>query len=361
MVVLIISVAPAQETGKNASPADPMELESALPEITFTTDSRFLMRAFYPEYYSNEYKIINDVRWADKNGAPLIAMCDSLGDSILTTLQSLSGIRWRENEININLLRYLRVDVLYDPPAMALEGIKSEKYTELAPSGAYRLLNIIKLMAARNIMQLRLQESPNLSLADHPLLEESAYRFDVITLVLTVACAQRLLLPDELASILNSDQWRRRNLGWEIYNEHFRNKWILSPEQPLLSYLSDEPYNSSLVARTKPPRTVQISLGNEQSAQSFIPAGGGGKLGFSVIKTSSGFLEVLNVDTLGLAYAGGVRPRDKIRRVNGELVKNARQLMSKILDDLNLGGVYLIVLRDGKETGLLLLPPAEEH
>ncbi len=50
---------------------------------------------------------------------------------------------------------------------------------------------------------------------------------------------------------------------------------------------------------------------------------------------------------------------DKITRVNGEYVRNARELMAKILNDLESYGVYLLVLREDEEIGVLLLPPSE--
>jgi hypothetical protein len=52
---------------------------------------------------------------------------------------------------------------------------------------------------------------------------------------------------------------------------------------------------------------------------------------------------------------------DKIRRVNGEYARNARDLMGKILSKIDTDGVYLIVLRDNEELGLLLLPQEQQY
>jgi S1-C subfamily serine protease len=77
------------------------------------------------------------------------------------------------------------------------------------------------------------------------------------------------------------------------------------------------------------------------------------------MKTSSGLLEVVDVDSLKIAYSAGLMIGDRIRRVNGENVRNARSLMGKILDKIDTDGVYMEVLRDDQEIGLLLLPEPE--
>jgi hypothetical protein len=319
------------------------------------------MKALYPELYANEYKVSRDIRWVRRNDSALAATWDSLGYTVLTTLEDLSGITWREHEINISLMKYLRAASLYAPPAIPLEGIRMERYIEAAPSGLHQLLNLIKMMAGRNIMQVELPGLARLPIYDHPLLDKTAYRFDVTALTLTLACAETIIPPDSLDEILSSQQWLRHNPGWELFKNHFRYNWVLSIEQPLIAYLSREPHDSHLVGLTRPPRPQTTESDDNQRAGAVRLSAGGGRLGFSVSKSSTGLLEVVDVDTLGLASANGLMPGDMIKRCNGEVVRNARDLMGKILDKLDTEGVYLIIARQGEEMGLLLLPQADDY
>lgn len=288
-------------------------------------------------------------------------MWDSLGDSVLAMIEDFSGIRWRESEFDINLVKYLRTDGLYDPLVIPHQGIKMECFTEIAPSGLHQFLNLIKFVAGRGIMQTELPGLRKQPVSFHPLLEKSAYRFDVIALTVTLACAEEILDPDSLENILNSEQWRRHNPGWEVFDNHFRYSWILSSEQPLVMFLMREPYDSPLVGLTRAPRPIKSDTDKEPSTEPIRLSAGGGRLGFSVAKTTTGLLEVADIDTLGLAYSNGLMIGDRIKRADGEIVRNARALMGKILDKIDADGVYLLIIRDGEELGLLFLPPSYEY
>jgi hypothetical protein len=216
------------------------------------------------------------------------------------------------------------------------------------------------LLAGRNILQVNSPVSIQHYLWDHPLLEPSAYRFDVITTVLAMATAEHIINPDSLKLIVTSESWKRFNRGWNTYKDHFEPNWLLTSETPLTTYLANEPYNSALVNLTRPPRFNRPKIEKTVDVAPTILSAGGGRLGFSVVKTPLGLFEVVDVDTLGLSYAAGLQVGDLIKRVNGEVVRTARDLMGKIIDKLDSDGVYMIVLRDEAEVGILLLPPVEE-
>lgn len=349
----------AQDTGHTLLQSTPKIRRKGLPTVTFKTDNQLLMKAFYPEYYANEYKIRKDIRWVRRNDSSLAAMWDSLGDTVLAALEDLSGIKWRERKLDIRILKYLRVDVLYDPLAIPLKGIKMEHYIEAAPTGLHRFLNLVKILAGRNLLQAELLGFTRLPISSHPLLDKSAYRFDVVALTLALACAEQVLPPDSLRNILDSELWQRHNPGWEIYDNHFRYSWLLSPEQTLVTYLLREPYDSPLVGLTRPPRITKPESKKEYTIEPIILSAGGGRCGFSVAKTPTGLLEVVDIDTLGLAYSCGLMTGDRIKRVNGQVVRNARELMGRILDKLDTDGIYMIIVREGEEMGLLFLPPEE--
>jgi hypothetical protein len=251
--------------------------------------------------------------------------------------------------------------MIYDPLSFPLEGIKMERYIEAAPRGLHQLLNIIKLIAARNLKQAEFPEYQGPQISYHPLMEESSYRFDIMTLTLTLACAEELIENDSLESILKSELWLRHNPGWQLFNDHFRFNWILSADQPLAEYILREPYESPLVALTRPPRIKRATPDSDKTSDPIRLGAGGGRLGFSVTKSRSGLLEVIAVDSTGLAHMNGIMAGDRIKRVNGEVVRNARELMAKILDGLDKEGIYMIIIRDGEEFGLLMFPEVDEY
>ncbi len=332
-----------------------------LPAVTFGSDNQLLMRAFYPEYYRSERQIRQDIRWVDRNDSLIIETWDIYGDTILALIKTLSGIDWEEKEINIRLLKYLRRDILYDPPAIPLEGIKMESYIEAAPSGWHQLLNIIRILAGWNLLQMERPGHSGAYWSNHPLLEKTAYRFDVIVNDLAVACAEYVIEEDSLEEILSGEQWKRHNPGHQVYENHFRYNWLLSPEQPLITYLAEEPFNSALVELTRPPRIVSTQKTDVSDHEPVRLAAGGGRLGFSVIRTQKGYLEVVDIDTTGLVFNSGLMVGDKIKRVNGEYARNARELMSKILEKIDSDGIYMIVIRENEEIGILLLPQEENY
>jgi len=367
-IVFIASALPAQEQIVEDTafqfditqfPAD--NIYPDVPKVSFIIDNLNLMRAFYPLYYDNEQDIRRDIRYVNRNDSVFYAVWDSLGYTILTTMTSLSGIDWIEQDLTIHLMKYLPRDRVYNPALFPLEGIKTKNYVEAAPAGLHRLMNLIVLLSGRNIQQLFDSKSMHYYLRDHPLLQESAYRLDVIALTLAIATAEYIIPPDSLESILATESWKRHNPGWNTFENHFRHNWLLTSETPLVTYLANEPYNSSLVNLTRPPRIVRPKPEKTSEDKPVILSAGGGRLGFSVAKTGLGLFEIVDLDTLGLGFASGLQIGDLIKRVNGEVVRSARDLMSKIIDKLDSDGVYMIVLREEQEVGILLLPATDEE
>jgi len=62
------------------------------------------------------------------------------------------------------------------------------------------------------------------------------------------------------------------------------------------------------------------------------------------------------IDPFRLGYAAGLVEGDIIRRVNGRLVRNHRQLVEAILSSMDDGGATLQVVRDGKTEVVVIRP-----
>nr|MBN2278618.1 hypothetical protein [candidate division Zixibacteria bacterium] len=355
LLLMAVGVA-AQDFEQETAVPTPLIRRPGLPTVTVRTDNKLLMWALYPEDYINEYNLQSDIRWVNRNDSEFVAEWDSIGITILAMIEDLSGIKWRESQFDINLTKYLRTAVMYDPPALPLQGIRMNHYTEAVPTGLHRLLNVIKLVAGRNLLQTELPGCPRQPVADHPLLDKSAYRFDIMVLTLSLACAEYIIPSDSLENILKTEHWQKHNPGWEIYKNHFRYSWMISFEEPLITFILREPYDSPLVGLTRPPRPPKKSENEITDREPIRLSAGSGRLGFSVARLPNGFMEIIDVDTLGLAYTNGLMIGDQIKRVNNEVVHNAHDLMEKILDKIDREGVYLIVIRNGEEVGLLMLP-----
>ncbi len=339
---------------------DTLPLGHEQPAVTFEFDTYYLLRSFYPDYYLSDYRIKRDIRQVKRGDSSLYAQWDSIGVTALGLIEMFSGIPWDERKLTVHPVKYLPVDGMAEPLVIPMEGIKRRDYIEAAPRGIYRQVNLIKQLAARNLHQYRYGGFKDAYFAGHPLMEGGIYRFDIMSLFVAVKCAELLFPADSLDEIFSSDSWKRHNPGWELFRRNFRDTWKLTSDSTLFYYITREPYHSPLVALTVPPR-VRRTSDTEAPRQEQVRLGaGGGRLGFSVIRDEKGYLEVVDVDSTGLAYANGLMVGDKIRRVNGEYARNARELMGRILDKLDTEGVYLIAIRDNEEIGLLLLPLQEE-
>ena len=357
--LVIISAVTAQDYDFEPPPVPQVYINPNVPTVKFEAARPFLLRALYPLYYENEYQIRRDRRYVGRNDSTLTAWWDSLGTYILSEITRLSGIDWTEKNLDFQLAKYAPTAGMYDPLIMPLEGVKTRDYIEVAPVGLHRSLNVIRLLCGRNLRQMFSQNSAWFYLSDHPLLAESAYRFDVINLTLTVAVAEKFIPPDSLKNIFKTGTWRRINPAWEVYDSHFRYNWPLTPETPLVTYLSNEPYNSPLVGMTTPPRPAPKIASGTGDADKMKLGAGTGRLGFSVARGQHGLLEVVAVDSTRLAFANGLMVGDLVKRVNGQTARNARQLMTAILDKIDTDGVYMIIVREDEEIGLLLLPVEE--
>ena len=362
IIILVAASAFTQdsEIERPIDPIDPYSLDYAnLPETEFKHFNLELMRTFYPLYYRNEYKIQSDARYVVRQDSAFIALWDSVGNAVMKTIADYSGVEWVEDNIDIHPVRYLPSMGLYSPMVMPWEGIKTRDYTEAAPTGMRRFLNLIRLFCGRNLKQINYPECSWYYLNDHPLLQQSAYRFDNITMTLTLTVAPYFIHPDTLNTIVSSDSWQRSFDGWTVFDDYFRNNWNISTDSVLAQFLSDESYNSPLVELSRPPRQVRVEQETASQKDRIKMGAGKGRLGFSVFKTERGLFEVVDVDSTKIAYASGLMPADLIKRVNGEVVRTTRELMGMILDKIDEEGVYMIVIRDGEEQGLLLLPPSD--
>ena len=328
---------------------------NSMPKVGFVTDAPYLLRAFYPTFYTADSALQQAIKIAEQKSGFYGAIWDSLGDSIMTTMETLSGIEWVEPGLKIYLLRFLPVSGLYEPLALPVEGIKTGSAPIIAvPQNEYRILQLLRILAGRNLLQADLPGHQNLQITTHPLFTNGPYRFDLLATTLAAATARYFIPGDSLRAIYDSEEWRLFNPGWQIFNDNLRKKWILSPSKTLVDYLMEEPFDSPLVELATISTTpVPDSIPNITEEKTGL-ATSGNRLGFTAVTDRDGYLRVISIDSTKLAYSCGLRMGDRIQRVNGEAVRTLREMMNKSLDALDSYGVYLIVLRGVETKGLFL-------
>jgi hypothetical protein len=357
IILTLLSVIPVYGIGPNTETSIDTASNPVhnLPAVGFVTDNPYLLKAFYPTFYTADSALQQAIKTAEQKSGFYSAIWDSLGDSILTTMAALSGIGWVEPGLKIHLLKFLPVSGLYEPLVMPVEGIKAGSSPIIAvPQNQYRFLKLLQILAGRNLLQANYPGYQRLQITTHPLFTNGPYRFDLLATTLAIATAQYFIPSDIIRTIFDSEEWRLFNPGWQIFNDNFRKEWILSPAKTLVDYLMQEPFNSPLVELTAASTAPIADSTPVNPEEKTGLATSGNRLGFTAVTDRDGYLRVISIDSTKLAYSCGLRIGDRIQRVNGEAVRTLREMMNKSLDALDSYGVYLIVLRGVETKGLFL-------
>jgi len=329
--------------------------DSFIPSVIINDRMETLQRDLYPDHYGR-YSAASDMRWVRSNDSALTAFWTEKGDTVLHILTELSGITWRENAFDICLVRYLPSRGTSNPIVIPLGGMKRGEVTEAAPSGRIMHFNLIFQLARRMLDQtVQPRYGGDYGIAYHPLMRSGPYRRDNLALLLTVATCENVLGLDSTRGALESAFWNRKTPGMEVFRKYLLNEWILTPDRPLADWIAEEPYGSSLVTVTRPPR--RPDTGPTVRRAHFVeglPLKG--VLGMTVVVDEDGLLAVDTLDTYRLAYANGLQIGDRIRTVDQRRVRTSRELVERIYESLYDAGATLQILRDGDLMTLILRP-----
>ena len=326
-----------------------------IPKVDINNRSVSLQAGLYPKFYETHSAAL-DIRWVARNDSQLVAFWSEKGDTILHILTELAGIEWYETEFDIYLVRYFPTIGSPDPLIIPLGGLKTGPLIEAAPSGNRLALNLIFQLSKRMLAQaVQPEDSIYLGIVNHPLMRPGAYRRDNLAMLLAIATCRNIIGLDSTYDAYHSAFWIEHTPGRRIFEEYFQNKWILIPDHTLADWIAEEPYGSQLVSITRPPRMPKRPAGSKNIV--FIeglPLKG--QLGLSVRIDETNYLVVDTIDVYRLAYACGLRVGDRIRTVDDYRVKTHRQLVERILDNLEDGGTVLQVLRDDQIETVLIQP-----
>jgi hypothetical protein len=319
-----------------------------IPTVTVDDRPAALQAGLYPSLYTQR-SISRDLRWVADNDSALLVFWQEQGDTILHILRELSGLEWQERAMRLHLVRFFPSVGCPDPLIIPVGGMRQGGLIEAAPSGLNMKLNLVYQLAQRMLAQADRPGTRVLpAIAYHPLMKPGPYRRDNLAWLLALSVGQSVLGMDSTEQAFESAFWKGRTPGRQILERYLLGHWILTPQRPLSDWIVGEPYSSSLVEATRPPRRPEGTEGQDHTAfVEGLPVKG--ILGFSVRTDQANFPVVDKIDVHRLAYASGLWEGDQIRRVDGSLVRTHRALVERILEGIELnGGATLEIRRDDR-------------
>lgn len=325
-----------------------------IPQIRLNDQAYDLQKTIFPKMYKNR-SLTADIRWVQENDSVLSLFWEIKGDTVLHILSELSGIEWVEKEFDLYLLRYYSQIGSASPLVLPLGGINNGSFIESAPDVQKQKLLLIYYLAKRMLLQADRPGDDKLSISYHPLMRKTPYRFDNLAMLLAVTTSYSILGVDTTYDITQSTFWKNKFPGRKIFEEYFERNWILTPEKTLSDYLASEPTRSRLVSLTRTPRVKQTDKSLEyRTFVEDLPLKG--RFGFAVKLNDAGHTAVTEIDMYRLAYACGLRTDDVIRRIDGKLVRNHKQIIEYLLDKLDDGGSVVGINRMGQAMEIIIQP-----
>jgi hypothetical protein len=329
---------------------------SDLPRVEMVIDNYDYMISLFPDDYTSQRQAIKACSTITTEAESLKVFWDEYGEYVLTYLSYYAGINWVEPEFNINIVKYFPDYAHHDPMTIPLTGKKNGNQIVALPQGLSHYLTLFQQLSKRLLEQAFLPGGSSYYIAIHPLMQKTPRRFDNLANLLALRTLADFKDIDSILAVFRSEHWKQREPGQEVLFDHFWDKWVFSSDTTLAFLVADEPYSSRLVSLTRPPvvkKPPRSGWGNHQ-----LQPPAYSRLGLSVARDRSGFYRVVDIDTLKLAYASGLREDDLIRNVEGTAPRNIKQLFTLMLEHLDQGAHVNIVRQDEPEA--VIIYPWEE-
>ena len=325
-----------------------------IPKVRINDRSVSLQQNVLPGLYRDR-SAARDMRWVAENDSAIVAFWQHQGDTVLHILREFSGIGWHESEFDIYLVRYFPTLGSSDPLIVPVGGMSRGSLIEAAPNGNRLIFDLVFQLAKRMLAQAsQPEDSMSLSIAYHPLMRPGQYRLDNLALLLTFNTCQNIIGLDSTLDAYESAFCKNKFPGRDIFEKYLKDTWFLSPDQTLADWIAGEPTNSQLVYVTRPPRRVIPTDQPQAQYVEGLPLKG--RLGFSVRRGDGNSLVVDNIDIYRLAYACGLRAGDIVRRVDGRVMRNHKNLVESILGGLENGSAVVEVVREGLTEEVIIQP-----
>lgn len=346
---------PSAQTIDNPTNSVPTITYKGIPRVNINSRAVNLQQSLFPDYYQT-HSALRDLKWVERNDSSFIRFWAESGPFILHTLSELSGLDWLEGELDLYLLRYYHSAGNGDPLIIPVGGVRKGTLTESIPNDIRMKLNLIYQLSQRMLSQAeRFDPDFRHPINTHPLMQSGPHRRDNLAMLLALVTCERIVGLDSTFAAYQSAFWKQRHPGREVFEKHLLTNWILSAARPLTSWIMAEPFNSKLVALTRPPRTVKSQKSDKPMKYiEDIPLKG--QFGFSLKIDRTNKRVINKIDPDRIAFACGLREGDVIRSVDGQRIRNQRDMIQKILTTYKNGGSTLQVVREGESMTVLLQP-----
>lgn len=326
-----------------------------IPRVNINSRSVSLQQSLFPDYYQT-HSALRDLKWVERNDSSLTRFWAESGRFILHTLSELSGLDWLEGELDLYLVRFYHSGGNGDPLIIPVGGVRKGALTESIPSDIRMKLNLIYHLSHRMLSQAeRFEADFNHPISEHPLMQSGPHRRDNLAMLLALVTCEKIIGLDSTFAAYQSAFWKQRHPGREVFEKYLLTNWVLSSARPLTRWILDEPYNSQLVALTRPPRTVR-SKASDQPMKYIEDLPLKGQFGFSLKIGLTNKRVIHRIDPDRIAFACGLREGDVIRSVDGQRIRNHRDMIGKILTTYKNGGSTLQIVRDEESMTILLQP-----
>jgi len=327
-----------------------------LPRVEMVTDDYDYMISLFPDDYPSRREALKACSTITTEAESLKVFWDEYGEHVLTYLSYYAGIDWVEPEFNIYIVKYFPDYASYRPLTIPLAGKKNGNRITAVPQGLSHYITLFQQLAKRLLEQALMPGGSQYHIANHPLMQKTPRRFDNLANLLALRTLADFKNADSVLAIFKSAAWKQREPGQRVLFDYFWGKWDLSADSTLAFMVAQEPFSSRLVALTRPPtvrRNTRSGWGNHQ-----LQPPPGGQFGISVVRDRSGFFRVVDIDTLKLAYASGLREDDLIRNVEGTSPRNIKQLFTLLLDHVD-KGVHVNIVRNDEPDAVIIYPWAD--
>lgn len=333
------SITPAQTTG--------------LPRVEMIIDNYDYMISLFPDDYPDRRATVSACSTITAEAESLKTFWDEQGEFVLTYLSYYAGISWVEPEFDIYIVKYFPDYACHKPLTIPLAGRKNGDRISALPQGLSHYITLFQQLSKRLLEQAFLPGGSVYYIAGHPLMRKSPRRFDNLANLLALHTLADFKDIDSVLAVFRSAHWKQREPGQEVLFNYFWDTWRLSGDSTLAFLVASEPYGSRLVALTRPQaaQTPRHSgWGNHQ-----LQPPPGGKLGISVARDRSGFFRVVDIDSLKLAFASGLRQDDLIRNIEGSAPRTIKELFSLMLEYLD-QGVHVNIVRNDEADAVIIYP-----
>jgi len=332
------------------------QIPSAAPEVRLRSSAEELLAIAYPERYgADPDALVEDVEWAEDEGADLREWWQRQGPMFLLRAADMAGLSWPYRDIEVYLVRYWpQVSIEY-PLVLALDAVQGAGGSAQVP----RDEDVRVLLLAHQLVHYLIDDPPARTgmIPDpaygHPFMVPGSFELESLVNWVTYSALEEIWGRERLARATADDLWLAYNPNQEFVVDELMRERRLSRTYTLTRWLRDNPPGSPIFA-VEEDYEERSGAADEPTAAG--PGLSGTDYGLDLGAAFDGSIFVAFVDTGSAAARAGVMRGDVLSTIEGREVGRdigdaRRRLDESWQDDRE---INLSVLRDGREVYLTL-------